>query len=96
MCVNDIHIVAEVAAQMFEMYQKPSPHQMHLAARLEQKMQWSKWDPERCARGNLRTEICARKAAHEECCARNDTHGNLHTKKLAHGKKRTDALSTEY
>ena len=53
-------------------------------------------DPERCARGNLRTEICARKAAHEECCARNDTHGNLHTKKLAHGKKRTDALSTEY
>ena len=53
-------------------------------------------DPERCARGNLRTEICARKAAHEECCARNDTHGNLHPKKLAHGKKRTDALSTEY
>ena len=28
------------------------------------------WDPERCARGNLRTEICARKLAPEETCER--------------------------
>ena len=53
-------------------------------------------DPERCARGNLRTERCTRKAAHEECCARSDTHRNLHPKKLAYGKKHTDDLGTEY
>ena len=42
-CFNGIHIRAEVAAQILEKYQKPSPDQMHLAARLEQKMQWSKY-----------------------------------------------------
>ena len=43
-CFNDIHTTAEVAVQMLEKYQKPSPDQMRLAALLEQNMQWSKYN----------------------------------------------------
>ena len=41
-----MHIGAEVAAQMLEKYQKPSPDQMRLAAILEHNMQWSKYNAE--------------------------------------------------
>ena len=43
-CFNDIHTKAEVAAQMLEKYQKPSPDQMRLATMLEHNMQWSKYN----------------------------------------------------
>ena len=45
-CFNNIHTRAEVAAQMLEKYQKPSPDQMRLAAMLEQNMEWSKYKAE--------------------------------------------------
>ena len=45
-CFNDIHIRAEVAAQVLENYQKPSADQMRLAAMPEQNMQCSKYNTE--------------------------------------------------
>ena len=45
-CFNDIHTRAEVAAQMLEKYQKPSPDRMRLAAMLEQNVQWPKYNAE--------------------------------------------------
>ena len=41
-----MHTGAQVAAQMLEKYQKPSPDHMRLAAMLEQNMQWSKYNAE--------------------------------------------------
>ena len=43
-CFNDIHIRAEVAAQLLEKYQKPSPDRMRFAAMLEQNVQWPKYN----------------------------------------------------
>ena len=42
-CFNDIHTKAEVAAQILEKYQKPSPDHMRLTAMLEQHTHWSKY-----------------------------------------------------
>ena len=41
-----MHTGAEVAAQMLEKYQKPSPDQTRLTVILKQNMQWSKYNAE--------------------------------------------------
>ena len=45
-CVKDIYAGAEIAAQILEKCQKPSPDKIRLAAILEQNMQWSKHNAE--------------------------------------------------